>query len=136
MNMSAVCVQKHEQQHPCTETKIVHNRFRMMKLATEGVDKVRRQEHRQLKQGNDNRLAGTKHLWLTNQENLSDSQHERFNAAYNRQLETGTAWAFNRAAERPVASTFGEARDNVFLALVQTSHLHKVDATEKGNSHD
>ena len=50
MDMSAAYVKSAKQNLPLAEEKIVHDRFHVMKLATGAVDKVRRGEHRQLKQ--------------------------------------------------------------------------------------
>ncbi len=43
---------------------IVHDRFHISKYLNEAVDKVKRQEHRRLQGQNDDRLTGTKYLWL------------------------------------------------------------------------
>ncbi len=79
---------------PLAEEKIVHDRFHIMKMATEAVDKARKGEHSRLVELGDDRLPGTKYLWLTKQENLIASQRKRFDEAYTRQLETGKAWAY------------------------------------------
>ncbi len=50
MDMSAAFVKSAKANIPLAKEKIVHDRFHVMKLATEAVDKVRRQEHRELKQ--------------------------------------------------------------------------------------
>ena len=94
MDMSAAYVSSAKQNIPLAETKIVHDRFHVMKLATEAVDKVRRGEHRRLQKEGDDRLSGTKYLWIKSQENLTDNQQARFQEAYNQQLETGKAWAY------------------------------------------
>lgn len=94
MDMSAAFVKAAKANIPMAESKIVHDRFHIMKLATEAVDKVRRGEHRQLTKQGDARLSGTRYLWLTSQENLSDRQKERFDAAYKQELKTGKAWAY------------------------------------------
>ena len=94
MDMSAAYVKSAKQNLPLAEEKIVHDRFHVMKLATGAVDKVRRGEHRQLKQDGDNRLTNTKYLWISNHENLSEQQRERFDVAYKQELETGKAWAY------------------------------------------
>ena len=47
---------------PCAE--IVHDRFHISKHLNEAVDKVRRSEHKGLKQVGDERLTGSKQLWL------------------------------------------------------------------------
>ena len=94
MDMSAAFVKAAKASIPLAETKIVHDRFHVMKLANEAVDKVRRGEHRRLTQDGDKRLSGTRYLWLTSQENLSDRQKERLDEAYQHELETGKAWAY------------------------------------------
>ncbi len=94
MDMSAAYVKSTKANIPLAETKIVHDRFHIMKLATEAVDKVRRREHRQLKAQGDDRLTGTRYLWLSGQENLTDRQKQRFDEVYQRELLTGKAWAY------------------------------------------
>lgn len=94
MDMSAAYVNSAKQSIPLAEEKIVHDRFHVMKLATEAVDKIRRGEHRKLKQADDNRLANTRYLWIKSQENLTEKQRGLFDEVYKQQLETGKAWAY------------------------------------------
>ena len=94
MDMSAAYVKSTKGNIPFAEEKIVHDRFHIMKLATEAVDKVRRAEQKKLKAEGDNRLTGTRYLWLSGQENLSEKQQERFDAAWKAELLTGKAWAY------------------------------------------
>lgn len=94
MDMSAAFVKAAKGNIPLAEEKIVHDRFHVMKLVTEAVDKVRRGEHRQLSAEGDNRLSGSRYLWLSGQDNLTDAQRERFDAIYSQELETGKAWAY------------------------------------------
>ncbi|WP_373653096.1 ISL3 family transposase [Schlesneria sp. DSM 10557] len=94
MDMSAAYVKAAKQAIPLAETKIVHDRFHIMQMATKGVDKVRRAEHRNLLKEGDDRLSHTKYVWLTSQENLSEKQRSRFDEAFTLQLKTGKAWAF------------------------------------------
>ncbi|HEY0980857.1 ISL3 family transposase [Schlesneria sp.] len=94
MDMSAAYVKAAKQAIPLAETKIVHDRFHIMQMATKGVDKVRRAEHRKLLKEGDDRLSHTKYVWLTSQENLSEKQRSRFDEAFTLQLKTGKAWAF------------------------------------------
>jgi transposase len=94
MDMSAAYVRSAKANLPLGEEKIVHDRFHVMKLATEAVDKVRRQEHRRLKSEDDSRLTGTKFLWIKSQENLTDKQRIIFDEVFSSQLATGKAWAY------------------------------------------
>ena len=59
----------------------------------EAVDKVRRTEHKALKAEGDDRLTGSRYLWLTNEENLSDKQADDFESLNEAQLKTSRAWA-------------------------------------------
>jgi transposase len=94
MDMSAAYVKAAKQTIPLAENKIVHDRFHVMQLATKAVDKVRRGEHRRLILDDDNRLAKTRYIWLTSQENLSEKQRARLDDVFTLNLETGKAWAY------------------------------------------
>ncbi len=97
MDMSAAYVKAAKQCIPLAEEKIVHDRFHVMQLVTGAVDKVRRGEHRQLRKEDDNRLAKTKYLWLKNQENWTKTQQALFDDVFDRQLDTGKAWAYKES---------------------------------------
>jgi transposase len=94
MDMSAAYVKATKQSIPLADDKIVHDRFHVMQLANKAVDKVRRDEHRQLKQDGDNRLAKTKYVWLRSQENLTEKQESVLENVFTLRLETGKAWAY------------------------------------------
>jgi len=94
MDMSPAYVKAAKQTIPLAEEKIVHDHFHVMQLATKAVDKVRRGEHRKLMLDDDNRLAKTKYIWLTSQENLSEKQEAQFVEVFTLKLETGKAWAY------------------------------------------
>jgi transposase len=94
MDMSAAYVKATKQSIPLAEEKIVHDRFHVMQHATKAVDKVRRGEHRQLKQDDDNRLAKTKYIWIKSQENLSEKQQILLEDVITLQLQTGKAWGY------------------------------------------
>lgn len=75
------------------EAKIVHDRFHIAKHLNEAVDRVRRAEHKALKQEGDERLKGSRYLWLTNEENLSEERAASFEALKKAKLKTARAWA-------------------------------------------
>ncbi len=75
------------------QAAIVHDKFHISKHLNEAVDKVRRQEHKLLQKEGDQRLTGTKQLWLFNPENIRESRQEEFEALKNRELKTARAWA-------------------------------------------
>lgn len=66
---------------------IVHDRFHISKHLNEAVDKVRRRENRQLLTQGDERLKGSKYLWLSNPENQSNAFSETFDSLKNSELK-------------------------------------------------
>jgi len=94
IDMHEPYVQAIREELPLADDKIVHDRFHVMQHATEAVDKTRRREHKELSEEGDDRLARTKYLWLTSQENLSATQRERFDDVFALHLKTAKAWGF------------------------------------------
>lgn len=82
---------------PQAEEKIVFDRYHVTRLVSEAVDKVRRQEHKLLAAQGDERLKGTKFLWLANEENVPEWRHAEFDAIRKENLRTGRAWAIKEA---------------------------------------
>ena len=75
------------------QAEVVHDRFHISKHLNEAVDQVRRQEHKALRQVGDQRLTGSKQLWLFNPENLSEDRWIEFEALKDQGLKTSRAWA-------------------------------------------
>jgi transposase len=82
---------------PDGRSKIVFDRFHVMKHMTEAVDAVRKGEHRRLQAAGDDTLKKTKYLWLYSEENLPESCRERFAALRGLHLQTGRAWAIKES---------------------------------------
>ena len=94
MDMSAAFVKSAKANIPLAENKIVHDRFHVMKLMTEAVDKTRKRENKSLQAEGDTRLTGTRYIWLKNVDNLSENQFEAFTKLSEEKLQTGKAWAY------------------------------------------
>lgn len=75
------------------QAKVVHDRFHVSKHLNEGVDQVRRKENKILRAKGDERLTGTKHLFLFNLENLPESRAAQFDQLKDADLKTSRAWA-------------------------------------------
>jgi transposase len=75
------------------DADIVHDKFHISKYLGEAVDKVRRQEHKELMAQGDETLKGTRQLWLYNPQNFSPDQAEEFSALKDLQLKVARAWA-------------------------------------------
>ena len=70
----------------------------MAQHLSQAVDKVRRQEHRVLIEQGDERLTGSKYLWLQNPGNLSIERWDRFAPLRASSLKTARAWAIKEFA--------------------------------------
>jgi transposase len=93
MDMHEPYVQSTLEELPLAAEKIVYDRFHIMQHMNQAVDKVRRQEHRELLGAGDDRLKKSKYLWLRSQDTLTTKQAERLDAIHHVNLKTGRAWA-------------------------------------------
>jgi len=75
------------------EADIVHDRFHISQHLNKAVDKVRKQENKLLIGQGDNRLKGSKYLWLMNEENQSEDFAEKFAQLKGADLKVSRAWA-------------------------------------------
>lgn len=91
MDMWSAFVSSTEELVP--EAAIVHDRFHIAKHLGEAVDQVRRSEHKSLKAEGDDRLTGTRYLWLSNEENLTVEKAATFAEIKDSKLKTSRAWA-------------------------------------------
>lgn len=77
----------------CPDAEIVHDKFHVSKYLGEAVDKVRRQENKQLIEDGDDTLKGTRQLWLYAMENLPKDKSAAFLSLQKEDLQTGRAWS-------------------------------------------
>jgi transposase len=78
---------------PLAKSRIVFDRFHIIKQMNQAVDKVRLGEHRSMSETGRSLLKGTKHLWLYGRENLPDKHRSAFAELKNSNLQTARAWA-------------------------------------------
>jgi transposase len=83
---------------PDADAKIVFDKFHIAKHLAEAVDKIRRQEHRELASQGDDRLVRSKHLWLKNPDNLTPDHKTRFRELRLSGLKVARAWAIKDLA--------------------------------------
>ena len=104
------------------EEKIVFDKFHIAAHVGEAVDKVRREENRQLRERGDNSLTGTKYLWLRNAMNLagklSDQVAARFESLRATSLKTARAWAMKET----LMALFGYQRKHAARAFYEDWH--------------
>ena len=78
---------------PGAEEKIVFDKFHIMKMLNEAVDKVRRQEHKELREQKNDVLKGTRFLWLWAEENVPAWRLPEFKQLQKLDLKVCRAWA-------------------------------------------
>jgi transposase len=91
MDMWEPFIQTAKEQVP--DADIVHDKYHISSYLNEAVDKVRRQEHKELMAAGDETLKGTRQLWLYNPQNFSEDQSSEFTALKDLNLKVGRAWA-------------------------------------------
>jgi transposase len=94
VDMSQALVKSIKGNIPLAEAKIVHDRFHVMKLVNEAVDKIRKEENRRLRGEGNDQLVGTKYLLLKNYDNLKASSREHLENLLAAKMETGKAWTY------------------------------------------
>ena len=72
---------------------VVHDKFHIAAHLNEAVDQVRRSENKQLRSQGDDRLKGTRQLWLFNEDNLDEKHLASFESLKHMNLKTSRAWA-------------------------------------------
>lgn len=82
---------------PEAEEKVVFDRYHLMTHMVKAVDQVRKEEHRELKKGGDERLSGSKYLWLYSRENLPARHKQRFQSLKQMHLKTARAWVIKES---------------------------------------
>jgi transposase len=86
---------------PRADRKIVFDVFHIMQHMNEAVDRVRRREHRELRQQGDETLTGSKYVWLYGEDNVPDRHRARFDDLTRRRsrkkLKTTRAWSLKES---------------------------------------
>jgi len=85
-------------QIPDAVLKICFDRFHVAQHLSKAVDQVRRQEHRTLKEVDDDQLKGSRYLWLTSPDHMSDERWASFTEIRESALKTARAWAIKELA--------------------------------------
>lgn len=75
------------------EAVLVHDKFHVSKHLNEAVDKVRKAENKALLSLGDDRLKGSKYLFLKRKDRLKPSQRAEFEALRSSNLKTSRAWS-------------------------------------------
>jgi len=143
MDMWPAFIETAHESIPFAADKIVFDRFHVAQHMGEAVDQVRRAEAKELRADGDERLKGTRYLWLYAKENVPAERAADFEALRTMNLRTGRAWAIKEllrelwqcadreAAERLFARWYGWASRSRLAPVIEVakmvkSHLHNV----------
>jgi len=84
---------------PAAEDKIAFDKFHVVTLFADGVDRVRRAENKPLLADGDRTIAGSKYVWLMNPANMKASTKARFAELKGLALKVGRACATKEVAQ-------------------------------------
>lgn len=98
MDMAAAYIGPVKEKIPDGERKIAFDKFHVAQHLGQAVDKVRRQENKALVAAGDERLKGTRYLWLFNPDHLSEERWQSFKQLKDSALKTARAWAVKELA--------------------------------------
>jgi len=85
---------------PDAESKIVYDRFHVAREIGQGLDRVRKDEHRALTRRGIATLKSTKYWWLSNKGNVPHKHRRAFVRLRERSLRTARAWAIKELLRR------------------------------------
>lgn len=111
------------------DAEIVHDKFHIVKYLNNAVDQVRRRENKVLRESDDERLTGTKQLWLYAKKNLTRKRLKEIKALQEDDLKTARAWALKenfRWFWRYVYSTSAEDYFEKWYDWVEDSKLGPI----------
>jgi transposase len=114
---------------PDADKKIAFDKFHVAKYLGEAVDKVRREEHKQLMDLGRDDLKGSKYSWQYNPANMSRQQWRDFKALRESALKTARAWAIKELAMslwHYVSKTWAEKGWKRWLSWAMRSRLEPV----------
>lgn len=134
MDMWAAYIGSTVQYIPGAETKIAFDKFHVAQHLSNAVDKIRRQENKFLVEQGDERLKGSKYLWLQNPDNMSDERWSSFESLRQASLKTARAWAIKELAMSLWQYTYrGSARKawNKWYSWAIRSRLEPIQEVAK-----
>lgn len=84
------------------EASITFDKFHVMKMVNEALDKVRRQE-----QATQPELKDSRYVWLKNQENLTEKQKDKYDKLKDLDLATGRAYRMKLSLQKMFTKSAG-----------------------------
>ena len=131
MDMWEPFIQSTQEHIPNAQDKIVFDKFHIVQHLNEAVDKVRRQEHKDLLGQGDSPLTGTKHLWLKNPLNFTPDNKRDFPSLRDSHLRTARAWAIKQTAMALWGYTYVGAARRFFDQWYKWAIRSRLDPIKK-----
>ena len=113
------------------QAEIVHDKFHVSKYLNEAVDKVRRRENKDLQADGDDRLKGTRQLWLFNEDKLDEDRHNELLAAMRNDLKTGRAWAIKENFRHFWTYTYASSAEGYFARWYSWAIRSRLEPVKK-----
>lgn len=110
---------------------IVHDKFHVAQHLGEGVDKVRRQESRELSDAGNPVLKGSKYRWLENPTYRSKGETQEFNLLRAQVNRTSRAWALKEIAMGLWDMTYVGAADRNFKVWYRLARRSRLEPMKK-----
>lgn len=135
LDMSETYVESAREAVP--DAAIVHDKFHIAKHLNDAVAKVHRQENRALQSQGDDRLKGTRSLWLFNPHNFTQEQQASFEQLKNKALKVARAWgikelfadfwnySYERSARKFFKKWFGWASRSQLRPIIKVAKMIK-----------
>lgn len=121
---------------PEADSKIVFDRFHIVAHMNNAVDMVRRRENRALRAVGDDRLVGSKHLWLYAAENVPKQRFDQFFPLKEREPQDRARLGDQGNAAQSVGPTDASRGRATLQALVLLGDALAPPAGEEGRSDD
>ena len=99
MDMCAAYISATRKHVPESFKKIAYDRFHVSKCINDAVDRVRREEHRELTKEGDRTLTGTRYAWISDPSNLKTALSATLDLLKESALRTARAWAIKEMAK-------------------------------------
>jgi len=116
------------------EAAVVHDKYHVSAYLNKAVDEVRRQEHQQLQETEDQTLTGTRHLWLYNPQNWSEKQSSEFTALKDLNLKVGRAWGGQGIVHEVLGVSRGRMGAEILQRLVWLDEPEPSRADEESGA--
>lgn len=121
---------------PDAPERIVFDRFHIVKHMNHAVDLVRRCENRELRVHGDDRLVGSKHLWLYATERVREHRVDEFTALRNTNLKTARTWAIKERLRAPWDMPTLPVAKKTVSSMALLGHALPSGSLEESRRHD